>query len=227
MNGVATRKTLVSGAIAVAVIVTLALVAFNGQSLVGFTHAEFEAQVESAIGVHQYSSDVRVRGLRVGEVTGVEAKDESAVVRFRIDPDIDVYADARLALRLKNILGEKYLELEPGTSGGPIEGPIPLSATETSTDLGALVGSASGPLSEFAPEDLADARAAAKSLTAEHAPTLTELLDSARGAAQRVTDDTASGLGAIDDLDTLLATLAANRRTSPRRRRTSRRSRPA
>jgi virulence factor Mce-like protein len=65
-------------------------------------------------------SDVRIAGVSVGEVTGVRTRDE------RVDATVQLesrYApmprDTRAIVRYKTLLGESYVELTPGTRGGP------------------------------------------------------------------------------------------------------------
>lgn len=82
---------------------------------------------DSAAGLAQ-NSQVRVAGVRVGEVEKVKLENGKAKVTFRIPPEVILYKDAKAYLKSEGFLGEKYVEITPGTptqpkveSGGLIE----------------------------------------------------------------------------------------------------------
>ncbi|HET9050668.1 MAG TPA: MlaD family protein [Candidatus Dormibacteraeota bacterium] len=69
------------------------------------------------------AADVRVAGLVVGKVTDV-GPDASVPGRTRVDMSITdtgvvVHANASAKVRPKTLLGEKYVDLDPGTSASP------------------------------------------------------------------------------------------------------------
>lgn len=80
-------------------------------------------------------SDVRIAGVKVGEVRGIErASDRTAIVRLRLDDTArPVHADATLAIRPRLILeGNFYVDLRPGTPAAPELAPggrVPVSHT--------------------------------------------------------------------------------------------------
>ncbi len=64
-------------------------------------------------------SDVKYRGVNVGEVDAIRLVDREAEVRFTIDPDFHVPEGAEVVVRPKTIFGEKFLDLSfPDGSGG-------------------------------------------------------------------------------------------------------------
>ncbi len=65
------------------------------------------------------SSQVRVAGVRVGEVEKVELENGRAKVTFRLPPNVILYKDAKAYLKSEGFLGEKYLEVVPGTPSNP------------------------------------------------------------------------------------------------------------
>jgi phospholipid/cholesterol/gamma-HCH transport system substrate-binding protein len=73
---------------------------------------------DSAAGVAQ-NSQVRVAGVRVGDVEKVGLENGKAKVTFRIPPHIILYKDAKAYLKSEGFLGEKYVEITPGTPGNP------------------------------------------------------------------------------------------------------------
>ncbi|MDV6014131.1 MCE family protein [Haloechinothrix sp. LS1_15] len=88
-------------------------------------------------------SDVRIRGVRVGQVSSVEvAEDSIAEVRFDVDAGHTLPAETTAAVRFRNVIGQRYLALdtEVGASGDTLsEGDvIPVERTEPALDLTAL-----------------------------------------------------------------------------------------
>jgi phospholipid/cholesterol/gamma-HCH transport system substrate-binding protein len=78
---------------------------------------------------------VRVSGVRIGDVTGVELSDGQALVIMAIDREYEgfIREDATALLRPKTGLKDMFIELEPGSDGAPAapEGfTLPLTATQ-------------------------------------------------------------------------------------------------
>jgi phospholipid/cholesterol/gamma-HCH transport system substrate-binding protein len=57
---------------------------------------------------------VRVAGVKVGEVRTIKLESGNARVVFSLPKDLELYGDANVSLASIGILGEKYLELDPG-----------------------------------------------------------------------------------------------------------------
>lgn len=69
------------------------------------------------------NSDVRLGGVKVGRVSGIESIGSSAKITFEIDDKYaPIYQDATVTPRIKTLVGETYLEITPGTEeAGEIE----------------------------------------------------------------------------------------------------------
>jgi phospholipid/cholesterol/gamma-HCH transport system substrate-binding protein len=65
---------------------------------------------------------VRVSGVRIGDIGGVELKDGRAIVRMDIDPEYKdlVHTNATALLRPKTGLKDMFIDLEPGTDDAPV-----------------------------------------------------------------------------------------------------------
>jgi len=75
-------------------------------------------------------SAVRVAGVRKGKVTKIRLlPNGKAEVTLDIDNDTPLYGNASAAVANLGLLGEKYIELNPGTPG------VPLTSTETTVTL--------------------------------------------------------------------------------------------
>lgn len=62
------------------------------------------------------SSDVRIAGRLVGQVTGVESNGDYSTVTFHVDDsEWPLPADTTASIRLATLLGQKYVELQPGS----------------------------------------------------------------------------------------------------------------
>ncbi len=77
-------------------------------------HVEFA----SAAGVDKDAA-VRVAGVEVGKVKEIKLKDSRAQLVLQIQPDVRIGKDFMAVLTTKGLLGEKYLELMPGSPNAP------------------------------------------------------------------------------------------------------------
>jgi phospholipid/cholesterol/gamma-HCH transport system substrate-binding protein len=68
----------------------------------------------------QLGDRVQVRGIRMGEVTGMDILQEAVRVEMRLEDQVHLREDATITLGEKGIVGEIVLEVDPGT-GDPVE----------------------------------------------------------------------------------------------------------
>lgn len=78
-------------------------------------------------------NEVRVAGVRVGEVTDVRLDGEQVVVSFQAK-GVDLRDETTAAIKVKTMLGQKFVALDPLGSGS-LDGPIPLERTTTPYDV--------------------------------------------------------------------------------------------
>jgi phospholipid/cholesterol/gamma-HCH transport system substrate-binding protein len=102
---------------------------------------EFKAVFSDATGVVN-GDDVRVAGVKVGNVEDVEIVDQTkALVTFKVDSDHPVSDSTFAAIRYRNLVGQRYIALTQGVGGPSLlrEGAtIPLSQTSPALDLTVL-----------------------------------------------------------------------------------------
>jgi phospholipid/cholesterol/gamma-HCH transport system substrate-binding protein len=80
------------------------------------------AVFDSVAGLDKQSA-VRVAGVRVGKVTKIDLRpDGKAEVEMEIDKDVQLHANAQAHVANLGLLGEKYVELDPGTTNEPVIG---------------------------------------------------------------------------------------------------------
>lgn len=87
--------------------------------------------------------DVRIAGVSVGEVSGVEHYEKTrAIVTFSVKADVPMTTATRAEIRFLNLVGDRYMALEEGDAEGatPLEegGVIPIRQTLPSLDLTTL-----------------------------------------------------------------------------------------
>jgi phospholipid/cholesterol/gamma-HCH transport system substrate-binding protein len=97
------------------IMMTLKIEKFQVGRRIGYTLSVY---FDSAAGLAP-NSQVRVAGVRVGDVEKVRLENGKAKVTFRIPPQVTLYKDAKAYLKSEGFLGEKYVEITPGTPGNP------------------------------------------------------------------------------------------------------------
>ncbi len=63
-------------------------------------------------------NEVRIAGVRVGKVDALELEGKTAVVEFSLDDGRTISDSAQVALRYRNLVGERYLAVVPQPGGG-------------------------------------------------------------------------------------------------------------
>jgi virulence factor Mce-like protein len=77
----------------------------------------FSAEFNRAIGVYVHS-DVRVLGVRIGEVTKIEPKGDRVKIDMVYDSSFKVPADAKAVILSPSIVSDRYVQLTPVYSSG-------------------------------------------------------------------------------------------------------------
>lgn len=130
------RDPLRLGVVGLLLVALLLVLAFNAASLplIG-GGATYSAAFSEAGGIRE-GDDVRVAGVRVGDVTGVDLDGDHVRVDFRVTGEAAFGTRTGASIRIKTLLGEKYLSLEPAGGGQLEEGSeIPLERTVSSYDV--------------------------------------------------------------------------------------------
>lgn len=109
------------------VLVTLGILAWGTLQLGGFGFRRAEgypliAVFDSAYGVEP-QSPVLIAGIKVGEVTDVELYQKRARITIKFLKGVQVHKDATALIKTAGIIGEKYIEINPGSEESPVLGP--------------------------------------------------------------------------------------------------------
>lgn len=130
----------------VAIVMTIALgVKLANTRLFANTY-QLEAAFEDATGVLRGDA-VKLAGVDVGRVQGFYIDGGEAIVEFTVDDDIELPEDSTVSLRWRNVLGQRFLYVHPGSGSNPYEEGerIPAENTEDVADIGQLLNNA-GPI---------------------------------------------------------------------------------
>jgi len=102
---------------------------------------EYKAVFSDATGVVK-GDDVRVAGVKVGNVEDVEVVDRTrALVTFKVEKDQQVTQSTDATIRYRNLVGQRYIALTQGVGGPDTLSPgatIPMSRTRPALDLTVL-----------------------------------------------------------------------------------------
>ncbi|RHW24471.1 MCE family protein [Nocardioides immobilis] len=129
------------GVITLVVMAVVSAATFNLSKFPGFRGTTYYAEFSDASGIHK-GNMVQVGGIRVGRVSDVELAEDRVVVKFEIDDgDVDFGPDSTASIEVLNLLGEKFLDLQPSPEG-ELEsgGTIPLENTEAAYDIVGVFG---------------------------------------------------------------------------------------
>lgn len=101
------------------VVISLGLLLWLAQSigaLGGKKGHHYTVTLDTAAGIVKDNA-VKIAGVKVGTVDQVAVDGDRAVLTLLVDPEVELHADTVALVRAKSLLGEKYLQLEPGENG--------------------------------------------------------------------------------------------------------------
>jgi phospholipid/cholesterol/gamma-HCH transport system substrate-binding protein len=129
------RNKVVIGATGLVLILLLVVGAFKTDALPFIGGGEvYAADFSEAAGL-QKMDEVRVAGVKVGKVVGIELKGDHVVVKMRLK-GVQLGRLTKAAIKIKTVLGRKYISLEPD-GDGTLEPSthIPVSRTTAPFDI--------------------------------------------------------------------------------------------
>ena len=130
------RNPVKIGAISIAVMVALMVLAFKAGDLPVIGGGDtYKASFSEASGI-KANDEVRIAGVRVGKVKGVELAGDHVIVTFKVDTPSKFGTTTQAEIKVKTLLGAMYLALQPDGSGQLKEGStIPDSRTKSAYDV--------------------------------------------------------------------------------------------
>lgn len=134
MSAFRKRDPLKIGVTGIVVLVLSIVVALNFESLPVVGGKSYQANFSEAAGL-QSGNEVRVAGVKVGEVSDVELEGDHVAVSFRVH-DAWLGDNSTAAIKIKTLLGQKYLSLDPqGEQELSSSDPIPMQRTMAPYDV--------------------------------------------------------------------------------------------
>jgi phospholipid/cholesterol/gamma-HCH transport system substrate-binding protein len=127
------RNPVPIGAIGIVAILALLVLAFNADKVPFIGGGTSYHALFTDAGGLKSGDDVRIAGVKVGKVTSVAL--DGAVVRVTMRVSgAQVGPDSRADIKIKTLLGQKYVALSP-SGAGSLEGDIPVARTTTPLDV--------------------------------------------------------------------------------------------
>jgi phospholipid/cholesterol/gamma-HCH transport system substrate-binding protein len=130
------RNPVKIGIVSIAVLVMLMVMAFKADSLplIG-GGTTYYANFSEAGGL-KTGDEVRVAGVRVGKVNSIELDGNQVKVGFKIREKVNFGENSGAGVRVKTLLGDMFLELQPAGEGQMKAGAtIPVDRTESPYDV--------------------------------------------------------------------------------------------
>jgi phospholipid/cholesterol/gamma-HCH transport system substrate-binding protein len=130
------RNPVKVGAVSLIVLAALVLMAFKAENLplIGGGDTYYAAFTDSS-GIKK-NDEVRIAGVRVGKVTGVDLDGDHVKVTFRISSGAKFGTDTNAEIKVKTLLGAMFLALDPKGPGQLPQGStIPTSRTRSAYDV--------------------------------------------------------------------------------------------
>jgi phospholipid/cholesterol/gamma-HCH transport system substrate-binding protein len=99
-----------------------------------------QAQFSKVTGLRP-GNPVSMLGLEIGRVgdMSINQEDLRAVVALHIRKDIVVYDDAIASIKTEGLIGDRYLDIDPGGAGDPLRPGDTITETESPVDLQELI----------------------------------------------------------------------------------------
>lgn len=91
----------------------------------------YHAQFAEAAGLRE-GEEVRIAGVKVGKVTGLELEGRHVRVDFRVDDGVRIGDQSKVGIKIKTLLGSHFLAVDPkGTGRQDPDRAIPVNRTST------------------------------------------------------------------------------------------------
>ncbi|MCX7982980.1 MAG: outer membrane lipid asymmetry maintenance protein MlaD [Syntrophales bacterium] len=110
-------------------------------SLFGDDTYALTARFTSVTGLRT-GSPVYIWGIEVGRVENIsmDQREQKAVVEIRIKKGVVIYDDAIASIKTEGLIGDKYLNIDPGGSGEPLTNGGVIADTQPAVEVVDLIG---------------------------------------------------------------------------------------
>ncbi len=127
------------GALILITLSTLVWLSFRLASNAPANAVAYDLILDSALGLYP-DNPVTIAGVPVGVVQSVAVEGKMARVKIALRPETTVHENAKAAVRARSLLGEKYIDLDPGDSKSPTLKPgATLTNNEKSVEIDRVI----------------------------------------------------------------------------------------
>ncbi|MFP4657403.1 MAG: MlaD family protein, partial [Desulfonatronovibrionaceae bacterium] len=99
---------------------------------------EVQAYFENVSGLKK-KAPVEIAGIEVGLVKDISLEGSRARLTLALEPNVILHADSEVAVRTRGVLGDKYVEIRPGTEAYPdLESGDQIARSEAPADIDQL-----------------------------------------------------------------------------------------
>lgn len=227
------RNPVVIGVVGLTTLGLMTAAAFNADSLPMIGNGETYSAAFSEAGGLKPGDEVRIAGVKVGKIDEVDLAGDHVKVTFKVKGEPEFGTRTGASIRIKTILGSKYMALEPKGSGQlkpgaeiPVDRTTPaydvvtafsdLTTTTEKVDTDQLA-KAMDTISTTFEDSPAEVKASIEGLSkishtvASRDKELRELLDHANGVTKVLADRSGEFSTLVKDADKLLTEIAKRR----------------
>jgi phospholipid/cholesterol/gamma-HCH transport system substrate-binding protein len=171
---------------------------------------DMKAEFEDATGVLDGDA-VKIAGVDVGRVTGTEIKDGKAVLSFNVDRDVELPTDSEVAIRWRNVLGQRFVYIYPGDEDEVWDegDTIPSSHTNDVADIGEFLNRVGPILKAIDPEQANAFLDAVNTALASNEENVRALIDAGASLASDLSERDGHIARTIENADTIMEAFAS------------------
>lgn len=177
---------------------------------------EYTAEFSTTRGLY-VGDDVRVMGVDVGKVTGIEPRGNHVAVTFTVDADQPVPAEAQAAILAPTLVSARFVQLDPAYTAGPALEPdatIPLDRTAVPVEWDEITEQVARLTTELGPTDddpqgpLGEVLDTAATAVEGQGPTMRDTLTQLSAALRTVSDGRTDLFGTVRNLQVFVDALS-------------------
>lgn len=128
------NRNMISGAIGLVILLALITIGIKASFGAFDTGYELEGSFAAAGQGLLSGSDVKIRGMNIGEVDDIDLVENRARITMRIEDEFDIPVTAQAVVRPKTLFGEKFIDIIPGEN--ELTGPYLADGGEIADTLG-------------------------------------------------------------------------------------------
>jgi len=177
---------------------------------------EYAAEFTSSRGLY-VGDDVRIMGVEVGRVTKIEPRGDRVLVRFDVDSDRRIPADAQAAIVAPTLVSARFVQLTPPHTGGPelpVGATIPVERTAVPVEWDEITEQLTRLTTELGPDDtdpqgaLGEVLDVAAANAEGHGPALRDSLQQLATAMRTISDGRHDLFGTLGNLQVFVEALS-------------------